>query len=329
MIIGLVGFLLILLARSHSYLLFHSVAEIFSIAIAFAIFGYVWNVRHSLPNNYLKLVGLSFFSYSVLIMMHLLTYKGMGIFPDDSNVPTQLWIASHYLIAFTFFLAPLVQNKRTNSWLVFIGYSVILVLLLLSIFIWKIFPVCYIEEVGLTSFKITSEYIISGMLLVSVGLLWRRRTQFDSNALALIISAIFVVIFGEIAFTLYIGVYDSVNTVGHLFSVLALYLLYEAVIVTGLREPTKLLYTVLDAKNKALERKTMELEKALSQVNSLSGLIPICSSCKKIRDDSGYWEAVESYISSHSEAEFSHGICPDCMRNLYPDIADEVLNSDL
>lgn len=326
---GLVGFLNILLARSHSYILFHSIVEIFSIAIAFAIFGYIWNVRHSLIGNYLKIVGVSFFAYSVLIMMHLLTYTGLGIFPDDSNIPTQLWIAAHYLIAFTFFLAPLAQSKRTNTWIIFIGYSVILALLLLSIFIWKVFPVCYIEGSGLTPFKIISEYIISGILLFSVGLLWHRRALFDPNALTLTILAIFSLIFGEIVFTLYVEVFDFANTIGHLFSVLALYLLYEAIIVTGLREPTKLLFTVLDAKNKALERKTIELEKALSQVNSLSGLLPICSSCKKIRDDSGYWEAVESYISSRSEAQFSHGICPDCMRNLYPDIADEVLNSDL
>ncbi|GAB4547249.1 MAG: hypothetical protein Kow0063_41880 [Anaerolineae bacterium] len=51
----------------------------------------------------------------------------------------------------------------------------------------------------------------------------------------------------------------------------------------------------------------------------LSGLLPICASCKKIRDDEGYWHSVEVYIRDHSEADFSHGICPDCMQKLYPD----------
>ena len=68
-----------------------------------------------------------------------------------------------------------------------------------------------------------------------------------------------------------------------------------------------------------------ELQTALSEVNKLSGFLPICSSCKKIRDDKGYWSEVERYISHHSEAEFSHGICPDCMRKLYPQYADDVL----
>jgi PAS domain S-box-containing protein len=68
-----------------------------------------------------------------------------------------------------------------------------------------------------------------------------------------------------------------------------------------------------------------DLQNALSEVKKLSGLIPICSSCKKIRDDKGYWSEVERYIGEHSEAQFSHGICPDCIRKLYPEYADEVL----
>ena len=61
-----------------------------------------------------------------------------------------------------------------------------------------------------------------------------------------------------------------------------------------------------------------ELQKALSEVKVLSGMIPICASCKKIRDDTGYWNQIESYIESHSAAEFSHGMCPECTKELYP-----------
>jgi len=60
-----------------------------------------------------------------------------------------------------------------------------------------------------------------------------------------------------------------------------------------------------------------ELESALKEVKSLSGLLPICSSCKKIRDDKGYWNRLEEYIQKHSSAQFSHGICPDCCDRLY------------
>lgn len=67
------------------------------------------------------------------------------------------------------------------------------------------------------------------------------------------------------------------------------------------------------------ERLIAELQKTLSEVKALSGLLPICASCKKIRDDNGYWQQIESYIKDHSEAKFSHGICPDCVEKLYPE----------
>lgn len=68
-----------------------------------------------------------------------------------------------------------------------------------------------------------------------------------------------------------------------------------------------------------LRRLNKELQAALAKVKMLSGLLPICASCKKIRDDKGYWQQVEVYIQDHSEAEFTHGFCPDCLAKLYPD----------
>ncbi|MBU0992501.1 MAG: response regulator [Proteobacteria bacterium] len=64
-----------------------------------------------------------------------------------------------------------------------------------------------------------------------------------------------------------------------------------------------------------------ELQDALAKVKKLSGLLPICASCKKIRDDSGYWDQVDAYIQKHSEAEFTHSICPECMKKLYPELS--------
>jgi PAS domain S-box-containing protein len=66
------------------------------------------------------------------------------------------------------------------------------------------------------------------------------------------------------------------------------------------------------------ERLILELQGALAQVKQLSGLLPICSGCKKIRDDGGYWQQIESYISEHSQAGFSHGLCPECLEKFYP-----------
>jgi len=78
---------------------------------------------------------------------------------------------------------------------------------------------------------------------------------------------------------------------------------------------------ITDMKAQEQERAALveELKSALKNVKTLSGMLPICASCKKIRDDKGYWNQIESYISEHSHVLFSHSICPDCSKRLYPD----------
>lgn len=68
------------------------------------------------------------------------------------------------------------------------------------------------------------------------------------------------------------------------------------------------------------ERLIVELQQALAEVKTLSGLLPICSYCKKIRDDKGYWNQLERYISKHADVLFSHGICPECLKKYYPEL---------
>ncbi len=92
----------------------------------------------------------------------------------------------------------------------------------------------------------------------------------------------------------------------------------EAPIVRGMARD------ITDKKRQEKEREKLiqELQKALSEVRKLSGMLPICASCKKIRDDQGYWNQVEAYLTSHSDVQFSHSICPECARKLYPEYYD-------
>lgn len=76
-----------------------------------------------------------------------------------------------------------------------------------------------------------------------------------------------------------------------------------------------------------LEKTVLELQSALNEIKTLTGLLPMCSSCKKIRNNKGYWEQVESYLTKRSDVEFTHGLCPDCTRQLYPEMADELLEN--
>ena len=76
------------------------------------------------------------------------------------------------------------------------------------------------------------------------------------------------------------------------------------------------------------EKLIADLREALDKIRTLKGLLPICSSCKKIRDDKGYWNQIEAYISAHTDADFSHGICPECAARLYPEISSQKRNDE-
>ena len=78
-----------------------------------------------------------------------------------------------------------------------------------------------------------------------------------------------------------------------------------------------------------LAAKVQELSQALEQIRTLRGIVPICSNCKKIRDDEGFWQQLEVYVRDHTEAEFSHGICPKCMKTLYPKAYEEWMGNQL
>ena len=259
-ILLLLAFGLYVLSRSN-YLLFHSLVELFIIVIAFGIFALVWNSRRFLNNNYLLFMGIAFVFIAVLETLHLLAYKGMGVFQGfDANLPTQIWIASRYVASISFLIAPFLVNKKLRPYIVFAVYSVLTLSLLISIFFLKNFPACYIEGVGLTPFKIISEYIISLIFLISIHFLFRKKMLFDVNVFRLLVASIITTVFSELAFTLYTDVYGISNMIGHLLMVISFYLIYRAIIVTGLVKPYDLLFKNLKDIEKELRKSKEELE---------------------------------------------------------------------
>lgn len=84
--------------------------------------------------------------------------------------------------------------------------------------------------------------------------------------------------------------------------------------------------TIRDAKEEQ-QALAANLQEALNNIKILKGMLPICANCKKIRDDDGYWQHVETYISKYSDTKFSHGICPDCVQKLYPEYSEMILKN--
>ncbi|UCC60417.1 MAG: PAS domain-containing sensor histidine kinase, partial [Dehalococcoidia bacterium] len=187
-----------------NYLLFHSLAELFSIIVAIGIFALAWHTRRSLANNYILFIGIAYLFVGGIDLLHTLGYTGMGVFTGyGTNLPTELWIAARYIESLSLFIAPLFIGRKLNANLAFIGYALVTALLLVSIFTWNIFPDSFIEGTGLTAFKKTSEYVISAILLGSLYLLSRKRTEFDRTVFRLLAASIIVTIGSELLFTLY------------------------------------------------------------------------------------------------------------------------------
>jgi two-component sensor histidine kinase len=249
---------LIVISR-FNYLLFHSLAEMFSIVVAFAIFIIAFNSWDFNTNRYLKFVGIAYLFIGMLDLLHTLAYKNMGIFIRfDADLPTQLWIMARYMESISLALGLVLMNRIVRPRSVIYAYSAITALLLLSIFYFKVFPNCYVEGVGLTSFKILSEYAISAIYVVGIALLVYRKAYFKRNIYYMLLASMLMSIISEIAFTFYISVFGLSNLIGHIFKLFSYYLIYVALVDTGLRRPYSLLYRDLDEYKDLLEKQVDE-----------------------------------------------------------------------
>ncbi|MCF8038538.1 MAG: PAS domain S-box protein [Desulfohalobiaceae bacterium] len=434
-----------------NYLLFHCFAEFFSIAVAIALFIVVWNAREYINNRTLVFLGIAYLFVGGLDLVHTIAYKGMGVLDPDwgANPATQLWIAARFMESISLCLLPLLSLRRIRPYLTVAIYAALTALVLLAIFFWRIFPDCYIEGIGLTLFKKAGEYAICAVLVVALVLLSRHRQDFDPKVFRFLAAAILLTILGELAFTMYVSVYGYSNLLGHFFKIVSYYMIYLALVRSGLKIPYSLLFRNLAEEHERLEKSRQlfksaveycpvpmlvtggddehvslmnnafirlfgydqtdiqdiaawwdkaypdasyrarvqelwdrenehvrpeqtafqgidvtvackdgtrkevfvqsaivdqthfiafldlterkkaeqererlitDLQQALDEIKTLKGILPICSHCKQIRDDQGYWNQVEAFVEKHSDAEFSHSICRECAQKYYPDL---------
>jgi len=238
--------LLVLLALTsqYNYLLFHSLAEVFGVAASFTIAAVVLTSRGTIENNYLRVLGVSYLFTAVVEILHMLAYQGMGVFPADADLATQLWLAFRYIQAATLVAAPLSIGHRLSWASMVAGYAVVTSVLLALIFL-GVFPAAFVAPSGLTPFKVYSEYVIIALALVGGALLFWRRSWFDRPIHTLLMAAVVMFILAELAFTLYLSVYSAVNMLGHLFLLAEFFLVFMAIVRTGIAEPTRLLYREL------------------------------------------------------------------------------------
>ena len=279
-------------SRVH-YLLFHSLAEIFSILVAFGIFVIALNSRKFLENGYLLLLGIAYLFVGGIDILHTLAYKGMGIFQSDgSNLATQMWIAARYLESISLIIAPVFLKKKFRFELAFSLYFLYMLLIVCAIFVWKIFPVCYVEGKGLTPFKKISEYVIACILGGAVLTLVFKKDAFDERIFSYIVVSVILTIFSELMFTFYFSVYDMFNLIGHFFKILSFYFIYKAIIEKGIVQPFDLMYRNLKQSEMELKREKEFIEKL---IDSAQSIVLVLDEKNHIMRFNSYMEQISGY----------------------------------
>jgi PAS domain S-box-containing protein len=300
LIIGAVITILLYVISLENHLLFHTLAELFNVLIAYIVFLVVWKSKNSLLNKYLLLIGISYFFIGSFDLLHTLAFRELGLFPGfDSDPPVQFWIVGRYLESISFLIASLFliesrKNERGNSIFfenslfarkTFFIYALISAYLLTSVLYLKNFPASYIEGSGVTSFKLISEHVVTLILFSSLVLLYVKRNRFDREVFTLIAISILLAIFEGLPFVSFNHMDSFPSFAGHLFKVLSYYFIYRAIVVTGFEEPYNILFRELKQREEALTEEATFLTNEQMLIYSILGVKKDGLEKKIVRED--------------------------------------------
>lgn len=233
--------LLCIAGASVSYLLFHTLAEVFSIVIAMTAL-VVATTSHAFTRNlFVVFIAVTIGWCASIDLIHTLAYKGMGLLPVDSaNPATQLWIAARLLQAVALCLAPWCLRHTLRITHVHTAFALLVSLALLGIWSGH-FPDAYHDDTGLTPFKIYTEYLIILILAAALVRIWQERSLMTPALLHSLSAAVLVMMLSEFLFTRYVSVYANANLMGHILKIYAYWFVYVALVHNTLREPFSML----------------------------------------------------------------------------------------
>jgi PAS domain S-box-containing protein len=251
--------------QSVNYLLFHTIVEFFSIALAVTAFCIVWNTQTTNQSPFLAYLGLSFPAAAIIDMLHALAFHGMNVFPDGPfDLPTQLWLCARVVQTLNFLGAVVLATRPVPTIAIVLSQIALVGAVLVAVFVVPVVPLCLVPGEGLTTFKVASEFAVSGAMLVVCAMLYARRRQFDPSVFALVFTGFLLLVPQEMAFTLYADPSGVMNALGHFIKILSCYLIYKAIIVTGLRRPMDLMFRRLRLTEDKLRGHLVDLEAAVA-----------------------------------------------------------------
>ncbi|MFA6193086.1 MAG: MASE3 domain-containing protein [Sulfurimonas sp.] len=232
----------IVVARSFGgHLLFHSLAEIFSVLVGFMMIAISYYTYQFTKNSFLLYLGIGYFWIALLDLFHMLTFKGMMIYSiDNPNITLTFWVLSRFLEALLLISAPFVSFTYIPKIRIFILFGFVSI-----VGYWIAFseyaPVLFVENEGLTSLKIGFEYIIIALLIIAVFIYNKLKNRLETAIYHYIIASILFTICSEFTLTFYVDFYDSSSMLGHIFKFLSYWMIFLSIAQISLEKPFKLL----------------------------------------------------------------------------------------
>jgi len=260
----LIGIGSYLVAKS-DYLLFHSFADMITVFIAASVFVVAWNGRKRLDNDYFLFVGIAFLFFAFVDFMHLLGNKNMGVFTGYGNLGPPFYIASRYLLGISLLIAPLFMKRRLNVPVTLAVYAAVSAAVVLSILVWRNFPTTFIDGVGLTPFKVISDYVICGLLAAAIGVHFLNRKTLEPRVFKLLTLALVLAIATGLAFTLYTDPFGITNMVGHFFQIGTFGVVFAVFVEIALNRPQDILYRDLRLSDERVRNLNTQLNQEITQ----------------------------------------------------------------
>jgi PAS domain S-box-containing protein len=280
---GIILLTLFIISRIN-FLIFHTLAELFAILVAWSLFVILWNTKNLIENKALVFLGIAYLFVGGIDLVHTLSYSGMGFLEPErgANPATQLWILARYVESISLFLFPVLFFRQIDPYRVFGIFALITLVGISSIVHWDIFPACYIDGIGLTTFKKASEYIICTILVAALVFLRKKKAGFDPLVYQYMVIAVILTICAELAFTFYVSVYGLSNLVGHFFKIVSFYCIYRALIRSGLAHPHSVLFDKLKKSEKKFRLMAENMSDVITLMDMNLGFTYVSPSIKRL-----------------------------------------------
>jgi PAS domain S-box-containing protein len=291
-----------------NFLYFHILVEAYTVAIGVTIFVISFNARHYLTNSLFPILGIAFLSVASVDFIHSLAYKGMGLVGISSaNTATQLWILGRYLHALSILGAFMLFHRPINLLSLSFFYGAI-TLSGIGLVLTGHFPDCYIEGVGLTRFKIISEFIVMALFGTALWFSGRLKSVIDAYTLKMFQFGLVAAIGAEVMFSLYIDVYSIVNATGHIFKMASFYFFYRACVYMSINKPYESIFKRLTEQKEFLASVIESLAHPFYVVDAQSYKVKMANSAAGLKEGS----TITCYSARHGKGSPCHLLGDTC-----------------